>query len=97
MQSEFFSEPSVQHLCDEVLLRCAVQFRQAVGMLERNGVTIQNTYLQEMREGLCTMEAELARRHIFLDSHSDVPVSSSGTHPVLHIPFLPSSAESHQV
>lgn len=97
MQSEFFSEQSVQHLCDEVLLRCAVQFRQAVDILGWKGETIQNPYLQEMREGLRTMEAELARRHIVLDSHSDAPVSSSGTHPVLHVSFLPSFAESHQV
>ena len=94
MQSEFFSEQSVQHLCDEVLLRCVVQFRQAVGMLERDGVTHQNIYLQEMREGLRTMEAELARRHLFLDG--EAPVSSTSTHPVLHFPFISSPAESHQ-
>jgi len=96
MQSEFFSEQSVRHLCDEVLLRCVVQFRQAVGMLERNGVTFQNTYLQEMRDGLRTMEAELARRNLFLDSCSDIPEASTDRRSVLRFPFLPSVAESHQ-
>lgn len=97
MQSAFFSEQSVQHLCNEVLLRCVVQFRQAVGMLERDGVTDQNIYLQEMREGLRTMEAELARRHLFLDGNAAAPVPSTDAHPVLHFPFIPSSIESHQV
>jgi hypothetical protein len=71
MQSEFFSEQSVQHLSNDVLLRCVAQFRQAIGMLERNGLTEKNRYIQEMRDGLCNMEAELSRRQLTQDTQEE--------------------------
>ena len=95
MHSEFFSEQSVQHLYDEVLMRCIVQFRQAINMLERSDLTYQNMYLQEMQEGLSNMEAELSRRQRSLNSCSDDPVPPFVQHVILHFPFNSPSAESH--
>lgn len=64
MTDPFYSEDAVQQLYDDVLIRGVVEFRRALGMLERNGLGQNNPYADEMRRGLRTMEAELARRKL---------------------------------
>ena len=62
MEIRFYSEEAVAELYDDVLIRCIVEFRQALGMLERNGLAPLNPYTAEMRRALGVMEAEVARR-----------------------------------
>ena len=60
--ASYFSKDAVAKLYDHVLEQSIVEFRQALGMLERSPQADVNPYAEEMRQGLRTMEAELARR-----------------------------------
>lgn len=74
MTDPFYSEDVVQQLYDDVLIRGVVEFRRALGMLDRNGLGRNNPYAEEMRRGLRTMEAELARRKLQFDLPDDDPL-----------------------
>lgn len=64
MELSFYNKASLSHLYDDVLVRCIIEFRHALGMLERNGLHLSNSYIDEMRKSLELMEAELARRSL---------------------------------
>ena len=87
--ASYFSKEAVAKLYDHVLEQCIVEFRQALGMLDRNTGAGCNPYAEEMRRGLRTMEAELARRegqrhHPRAEAHAPAPTSPPMARHVSH-------------
>lgn len=72
MEVHFYSEEAVADLFDDVLIRSIVEFRRALGLLDRNGLASYNPYTAEMRRALAVMEQELARRR----AASSTPLSA---------------------
>lgn len=64
----FWTKQSVKMMYDEVLIRSAMEFRQALEIMERNGISSDNPYLLEIKRGLSLMEKELRQRELELPS-----------------------------
>lgn len=64
----FWTKQSVKMMYDEVLIRSAMEFRQALEIMERNGISLDNPYFLEIKRGLSLMEKELRQRELELSS-----------------------------
>lgn len=64
----FWTKQSVKMMYDEVLIRSAMEFRQALEIMERNSISLDNPYFLEIKRGLSLMEKELRQRELELPS-----------------------------
>lgn len=63
---DFWKRTSVEHVCSDVLVRSATEFRHALDLLHQDGSLMNNPYADEIMKGLCITEEELGRRGVNL-------------------------------
>lgn len=79
MDAQLYSEESVRKLEYHVLARNMVEFQRALGMIERNGLVSNRSYIDALRDALALFEAEMERREAgFDDSEEDIVVRRPG-------------------
>lgn len=57
-----WNEDTIHHVYDSVLVGSILELREALELLDSNGVSTEGHYVSQIREGLRVMEQEMDRR-----------------------------------